>query len=280
MKIRRAVPADKGPVVDFCKNIWQGHDYLPQVWDDWMKDRNGLLVVATVGDTPVGVAHAYFQTRQVAWLEGVRVAEAYRGLGIAGKLNRTLTRYAARKGATVARLCTGSKNIASRKHLEKVGFHVLQTFQRLDSARGLRRKPDRVVRARRHKDGLWKWVRERPEFSESKGSYSDGWTWYPLNAAGFRNMMRKGQVLLTYSGKVPRSSSVFFSENKRLTLGFVAGEDEDVENQARYLRFLLSDGKHERVRALVPSKSRLVKVLEDGGFEKSAKILLYEKQLR
>ncbi len=279
IRIRKAVPADKGPVVEFCKNIWRGHDYLPQVWDDWMKASNGRLAVATSLGAPVGVAHAYFQSKQVAWLEGVRVAEAYRGLGIAGKLNRVLTKYAKERGARVARLCTGSENIASRKHLEKVGFHVLQTFQRLDSARGLRRRPVEVIRPRNYVAGLWQWTRERPEFGDSGGSYSDGWTWYPLTSAGLRSMVRDRRVLLTGNSRAPRSCGIFSLEDRGSTLGFAAGEEENIALLAKYLRFLLSDGRRQRVRALLPSRSRLVGVLEDGGFEKSAKVLLYEKRL-
>ncbi|HEX9197876.1 MAG TPA: GNAT family N-acetyltransferase, partial [Candidatus Bathyarchaeia archaeon] len=136
VKIRNATAADKAPILEICKNIWNGHDYLPGVWDEWLADKDGRLVVAIVKGRTVGVAHASLQTPDVAWLEGVRVHEQYRGLGIAGKLNRALVRWARRRRARVARLCTGSSNLASKKHLEKIRFPLLQTFQRLDSTRG------------------------------------------------------------------------------------------------------------------------------------------------
>jgi len=107
------------------------------------------LLVAEYRDAPIGIAHAYFQTRKIAWLEGVRVHPSYRGQGLAGRLNKALTRYMSREGATVARLCTGSSNLASRRHLDKTGFKLLQRFQRLKSDRLLTNPPRGIKRPRK-----------------------------------------------------------------------------------------------------------------------------------
>jgi len=45
------------------------------------------------------------------------------------------------------------------------------------------------------------------------------------------------------------------------------------------LRFLMFQKKREKLRVLLPSKSALVRILERLGFEKTAKILVYEKFL-
>ncbi len=252
---------------------------MPKVWDDWLKENNGLLLVATVRGTPVGVAHGSFQTRDVAWLEGVRVHEQYRGLGIAGKLNMALTRWASKKGARVARLCTGSSNIASRKHLERVKFKLLQTFQRLDSRRKLANRPPGVVRPRRLTRGLWNWLQARPEFVENRAMYSDGWTWHPLSQAVLRRHSAEGRVLLTVRKDSPSSCCIFLDDDRRLTAGFAAGDLKDLTRSLRMLRFMMSRGSHEKVRVLLPTKSPLGQVLEHSGFEKTAKILVYEKFL-
>lgn len=279
VKIRRATASDRGPILDICKRIWNGGDYVPEVWDDWLRDGSGLLVVATVNETPVGVAHAGFQTRDVAWLEGVRVHEDYRGLGIAGKLNRALVKFARERGARVARLCTGSSNLASRKHLRKVGFNVLQTFQRMDSVRGVGRRPSRVIRPKQSRSGLWNWLSSSPEFVENRAMYSDGWTWYPLTATVFKDHLSEGRVLLTVAKKGPSSCCIFLDDDRMLTLGFAAGELDDVVRVARFLRFKLSGGRYRKVRILLPAKSPLVRALKDAGFEKTAKVLVYEKFL-
>ncbi len=279
VKIRKAVASDKGPILEICRRIWNGGDYVPEVWDDWLTDSEGLLLVATVKGTPVGVAHAGFQTPDVAWLEGVRVHEQYRGLGIAGKLNMALTKWAAERGARVARLCTGSSNIASRNHLSKVGFQVLQTFQRLDSKRGLGARPSGVVRLRRLLKGHWNWLCSRSEFVSNRAMYSDGWTWHPLTYAVLRKHVAESRVLLTVRNNSPSSCCVFLDEDQRLTLGFAAGKLEDVCRSVRLLRFMLSQKNRERIRVLLPARSVLIPALERAGFKKTAKIVVYEKFL-
>ena len=279
VKIRRARPSDKSPVLEISKKIWSGHDYLPQVWDDWLADKNARLIVATVNEKTVGVAHASLQTPHIAWLEGVRIHEQYRGLGIAGKLNKALVEWARRRGARVARLSTGSRNHASRKHLQKIGFPVIQTFQRLDTTKGLRVRPAGVTAARRSAKPLWSWLRQRPNFAENHAMYSDGWTWYPLTLPVLRDHMSRGHVLITSGNRQPRSLCIFLDEDRVLTMGFLAGERGDVVKLVRMLRFLMFRKKRERLRVLLPSKSILVRVLEPSGFEKTAKILVYEKFL-
>ncbi len=280
VRIGAAIPSDKEPVLEFCKNTWPGGDYISEVWDDWLRDRGERLVVATVKNRPVGIGHGYFQTRNIVWLEGLRVHPDYRGQGIAGKLNKSLVKWAVDRGASIARLSTGSVNIASQRHAAKVGFSILAAFQRLDSEKSLHRKPQGIKRTRKYRPGFWKWLTSSREFQEFHGLYSDGWTWYPLSPATFRRLVSRGNVLQTTRAREPGSCLVFLSEGRRLTIGFVAGEKTDVEREARYLWYLLSRGSYDRVRALVPRDSGLVENLEEAGFQRTSSIVVYEKKLR
>ena len=279
VKIRKAKASDKAPILEISKKIWSGHDYLPEVWDDWVADKKARFVVATVNGRTVACARASLQTKDVAWLEGVRVNEEYRGLGIAGKLNHSLVEWARSKGARVARLSTGSSNRASREHLAKIGFPLMQTFQRLESSRGLRVKPLGVTISRGSATTLWNWLRVRPSFAENHGMYSDGWTWYPLTFQTLRKLMRQGQVLTIIRDRQLEACCVFVDEDKFLTMGFVTGDPSDVVRLARMLRFLLFRKKRENLRVLLPSRSSLVRALVGSGFKRTAKILVYEKFL-
>jgi len=279
VKLRKAGPEDKGPILQISRNIWRGHDYLPSVWDEWVADKNARFIVATVNGRTVGCAHASLQTNYVAWLEGVRVHEQYRGLGIAGKLNHALVQWARREGARVARLSTGSGNRASREHLAKIGFPAMQTFQRLESARGLRVKPAGVTTSRGSAKTLWNWLKTRPSFAENHAMYSERWTWYPLTLQTIRKHVRQGQVFAIVRDKQLKACCIFLDENNVLTMGFAAGKRGDVVKLARMLRSLMFRKKREKLQVLLPSKSPLVRALERSGFEKTAKILVYEKFL-
>jgi N-acetylglutamate synthase-like GNAT family acetyltransferase len=279
VKIRKAKPSDKAPILEISKKIWGGHDYLPGVWDDWVSDKNARFIVATVNGRTVGCAHASLQANHVAWLDGVRVHEEYRGLGIAGKLNHALVQWTRAAGARVARLSTGSSNRASRQHLSKIGFPVMGTFQRLDTTRGLRVKPAGVSIPRRAAKSLWNWLGTRPNFAENHAMYSDGWTWHPLTYHVFRNLVTQGRVLVTLKDGAPSSCCIFLDEEKILTLGFVAGDRGEVVKLIRMLRFLKFQRKREKLRVLLPFRSSFLQTVEGLGFKRSAKILVYEKFL-
>ncbi len=61
-------------------------------------------------------------------------------------------------------------------------------------------------------------------------------------------------------------------------MGFAAGNPHEITLHARYLRKMAESGG-ERVRALIPKGTTIVKALEKAGFEKSGTILVYEKHL-
>jgi GNAT superfamily N-acetyltransferase len=279
IKIRNAEPDDKAAILEISKKIWNGHDYLPMVWDDWLADKVGRLIVATVNGRTVGVAHGWLQTPDVAWLEGVRVHEQYRGHGIAGKLNNSLVEWARKKHARVARLCTGSSNQDSRKHLVKIGFPVLQTFQRLDSTRGLRAKPAGVNATRSSSKSLWNWLSTRPEFAENRAMYSDGWTWHPLTRQALKKHVARRRVLSISRNRRPSACCILLDEDEIMTAGFVAGERGDVAKLIRMLRYQIHRKGRGKLRLLTPVKSPMIRALAHSGFEKTAKIIVYEKFL-
>ena len=281
VSIRPAVRTDKGPILEISKTIWSGHDYIPKVWDDWLKDKNGKLLIATVRGLPVGVAHAFFQTRRDAWLEGVRVHPDYRGLGIAGKLNRALFDYAAGKGARVARLSTDMDNKASRRHLSRTGFKLLQQYARYSSKRPLIRKPSGLSKVRKYNDTLWKRVKTSLDYRDYKGLFADGWTWYPLTPQSLKELVKKRSVLQTKNDSSNgQSISIIIPDEEGFTIGFMSGSPEQLETHARYLRYLLSKKRtKKRTRMLVPNTSRLEQIIRKSGFTKTGTTPVYEKQI-
>lgn len=120
--VRQALPEDRDAVLAFCARIWEGDDYIPYVWDAWLADERGVLLVAVAGELPVGLAHVTLLSDEDAWLQGVRVDPDERRQGI-GRLLVSRALVAAReRGATVVRLMTSPTNIASRGLFARFGF--------------------------------------------------------------------------------------------------------------------------------------------------------------
>src|SRR5437879_1326543 len=100
IEIRPARPEDRDAVLAFCTTTWEWGDYIEEVWDDWLNNSQGLLLVATADGQPVGVAHILMLSETEAWFEGMRVDPNYRRQGIAGALFNAQVAEAKRRGAT------------------------------------------------------------------------------------------------------------------------------------------------------------------------------------
>src|SRR5262249_53671079 len=94
-------------------------DYIALVFDQWLHDESGALLVAVVGGRPVGLVHVQMISADDAWLESIRGDPAGRRQGIGRLLASHALVAAHERGAGVARLLTDSGNVASQELVAK-----------------------------------------------------------------------------------------------------------------------------------------------------------------
>jgi GNAT superfamily N-acetyltransferase len=125
---RPALPKDTPEVMDLTRTIWDGHDYLPQVWADWLVDTQGLLAVAECGGRVVGTGKLTRLSARDWWLEGLRVHPQYQGRGIASHLNDYLLGVWLRSGGGTVRLATSFIRLMVQHMCERSGFSKIGQF--------------------------------------------------------------------------------------------------------------------------------------------------------
>jgi GNAT superfamily N-acetyltransferase len=113
-------------VLEFCKFIWDGHDYIPDVWDDWMADPSGEMFVAEYAGKAVGLGRLTLLAASQYWLEGLRVDPEHQGRGIGSQMNDYLNALWLERGGGVIRLLTSSKRVQVHHMCERLGFVRLQ----------------------------------------------------------------------------------------------------------------------------------------------------------
>jgi GNAT superfamily N-acetyltransferase len=119
---RPALPCDKADVLEFTKFIWDGHDYIQYVWDEWLAAPHGLLAAAEYGGRTVGLAKLSLSAPGQWWLQGLRVDPQFQGLKIGSHIHRYVDAWWLEHGDGVARLMTSSKRVKVHHLCEKFGY--------------------------------------------------------------------------------------------------------------------------------------------------------------
>jgi len=142
VKIRRARPTDKAPVLHFCRRTWGDYgDFIDRVWDEWLRDKRGFFAVAALGERPIGTAKLTLLKPGEVWFEGLRVDREFRGIGLAHVLTSFLLKKASRMGAKSVRYATGGSNLTSQHIGRSWGFELLRRYTCLEAPPDGRRKP-------------------------------------------------------------------------------------------------------------------------------------------
>ncbi|MDQ4074188.1 MAG: GNAT family N-acetyltransferase [Thermoproteota archaeon] len=134
MWIRNAQSPDKDKVLSFCRDTFAWGDYIEEVWDKWLNDASGSLVVADSNSSesairnPVALCHASTCPHNSLWIEGIRVDRRYRNRGIASSLLHHVLQDGIQKGLEEACALVSFNNTPSRKLFEKHGFVAAGTF--------------------------------------------------------------------------------------------------------------------------------------------------------
>jgi GNAT superfamily N-acetyltransferase len=119
---RPALSSDTADILEFTKHIWNGGDYIKDVWRDWLHDPCGVLAIARYGSHAVGMAKVTFLSPGQWWLEGLRVDPAYQGLKIASHLHDYANAWWLENGDGVVRLMTSSERVQVHHLCERTGY--------------------------------------------------------------------------------------------------------------------------------------------------------------
>jgi len=130
---RPALPLDTPRMLELTRHIWNGDDYIPSVWSDWLADPHGLLAAAEWGDRLVGLGKLTLLSPQQWWLEGLRVHPEFEGRGFASHIQDYLMaawiQSAEADGKTsVLRLETNIQRHKVHSLCEHRGFHNLGQY--------------------------------------------------------------------------------------------------------------------------------------------------------
>ncbi len=290
LEVRRAQERDREAVLAFCNQTWEWGDYIAYVWDEWLRDENGVLFVATMDEKPVGVANLRMLNTSEAWLEGMRVDPAYRQNGIANALFEAQITEALRRHALTARLITASTNTAAirlieRNYMRRVNafapFHAVPLTTAAKPQYGIA-APTLATPA--DSNEIIDYLNVSNIFPAAGGLYNAGFTAYSITAALIEQKIAAQQVyLLRRWNRLDGLAMVELRERhgeKSLSIGYIDGTTESISLLAYALRKMLPDFGVENIQADIPDLMMVRDAFTGAEYESDGSVFyIYERGL-
>jgi len=204
VNIRLARESDTEDMLEVTNKIWQGHDYVPQEWAEWLADPRGALLVAEHQGRVIGLGRLSCIAEQDWWLQGLRVHPEFEGRGVASRLTEALLEAWQIQGRGTVRLVTSSQRFPVHHLCEKLGFIKAgeysvfvapadlenaadiplpaQTFQLVaeseaEAAAAFTLNSPTVALANGLMDLSWQWAPPRPIYFQQAIERAQAWWW-------------------------------------------------------------------------------------------------------
>ena len=277
-RVRLAKPEDKRQLMSFIKDVWGGHDYIPRIWDDWLRDETGKMFVVEADGVPVGMSRVEFLEDGSAWLEGARVHPDFRGRGLATMLGESTMRIAMDRGVKVFRLTSWSRNKAAHRQIARMNFKESSRISPYEPGKGTRFAPQKGVRLAGMGDLLrvTKLIRESQEFRLGTGVFWDEFTAAALTPAIIKKLVGEGSVWVTDESVAVARLGGEGGETWR-QICFLTGKGDTPAKLVRHLFGLRTGTRATRRIVYLPQGSHLIGTLRRAGFDRLTSLILFER---
>ena len=277
--VRDARPGDVKRVAEFASETWDGWDYVPDVWEDWLDE--GVTLVAESGGTVVGVVHGIAHGDE-GWLEGMRVAEEHRREGVGSTLTEAVVERLADEGVSIARCMAFDGNDAAVELLDSLGFKRVTTVRH---GRGFGFPYGSIIEEANYDDSL-QVLRDSDSFEAVGGLYAtkDWQVWsvpktveeYEGDVLGFVEDDEVRAVALCDGVRVNETG-----EEKRteLVLGLVWVEPRYASQFALDVRGEARERNINDALVFLPDDEEIVGAFDQAGFEFERRDHVYEKEI-
>jgi GNAT superfamily N-acetyltransferase len=123
---------DREPLLAIAARIWEGHDYLPFVFDAWVAHPDAYFAGMFLDGRLVGCGRLLPLSARVVWLEALRVDSDYRGRGLGREMSAHIARTARERGFEIFYFSTYFENRGSISISEAAGFRRIATYSHLE----------------------------------------------------------------------------------------------------------------------------------------------------
>jgi GNAT superfamily N-acetyltransferase len=263
LEIRPVRPSDRDRVIEMTSDIWDGHDYIADVFDDWMADATAAFQAVEIDGVVVGLQRLRPYAPGLVWYEGLRVATTHQRQGIAGAMLDSAIAEAREQGFEEMRLATFN-DVAS--HLfESAGFKKLIDIRWWLAPRVEGGEPANIPDPTAA-EKLWKMAESSPGFDLYHGVSGDLNGARNLEASELGRLAGLGMLRVLPGGRALAGLRRPWS-SKSLGVAFVAGRGAALRDLLFALRYEADADGLERVTVALPRDHPAADDLKASGYD-------------
>lgn len=238
---RPALAQDTAAMRDITRTLWDGHDYVPHDWEQWLRDASGCLAVAELGGRVVGLARLTRFGEQDWWDQALRVHPDFRGQGIARHLHEYLLATWEHIGSGILRLTTTADRYPVHHMAETTGFERVGEFT-FFVAPAIKDQPHAftIMTAKQAEDALT-FIQHSALMDWQYGLLNWGWEWTTPELRWIQDAIEQGHAWWWRGGQ-------------GLLLAYI---DEDDETNEKALAVQLLAGSQEIAVEIIQDFRRL-----------------------
>jgi GNAT superfamily N-acetyltransferase len=278
---RPALAKDKEAVLELSSHIWEGNDYLPYVWDEWLADPDGLFGVTEMHGRIAGVFKlTRFQDNEW-YMEGLRVHPDFQGLGVASHIHHYVVDSWRRMGSGIIRLTTGSYNVKVHRMCEETGFQRIAEFIPFRAPADVAGEPDFNELAVDEAAQAMEFVLANPVHALSSGLINLGWVYANPQLKHLRQAIEQKHAWWWQGG---RGFISIWEDDEDAEhapgIQLIACQVDELSDLLRDYRVLMGRLGYKSPGWVAPNHPEVIEALGKNGFERSWDVSLYIYELR
>jgi len=240
-------PSDRDRVAEMTSDIWDGHDYIARVFDDWVADATAAFQAMEVDGILVGLQRLRPYAPGLIWYEGLRVATSHQRQGVARAMLDSAIAEAREQGFAEMRLATYNE-VAS--HLfESAGFKPLLDIRWWRALRVEGGEPANIPNAV-EAEKLWKMAAASPGFEMYNGVSADLNGARNLEAAELGRLASSGMLRVAPGGRALAGLRRPWGDN--VAVAFLAGRGAALRDLLFALRYEADADAADHVTVALP----------------------------
>ena len=290
-RFRKVAQADKDRVLEISSKIWEGHDFIQYVFDEWVKDTDGEFTLGEKDGVVVGFAKYTKHSDLEAWLEGIRVDEKYASQGFGKAITQYHISRAKAEGVEVIRLSSYVGSKESIKIVENLGFkkdgYFTTGWKEFDKAASGPSVAKTVISIMSTATA-WDLITRGNAYYMSNGYISYGWTFRKATYELIDELVKAKCVYgVLREGKV--SSVMILTEDSHMdggqNIGFIDGDMASMKELVDFAEQNALKLGRPYYEIMAPMDERLINVLELSSFEflseryREVNVFIYSRKL-